>query len=81
MTKLESIQDIKETALKLQQTLVGSDIAAIKIAETALIQLIDQFYKENKDMMAPPQHQAAKRDYAYFMRLVDLALAYYREED
>jgi len=79
MTKLESVQDIKATAERLEETLMGTDVKAIKIAETALSQLIDRFYQENEDMLTPLQHRIARQDYEYFMRLLDLALAYYRE--
>ena len=30
-------------------------------------------------MMVTQQYDAAKRDFEYFMRLVDLAMAYYRD--
>jgi hypothetical protein len=30
-------------------------------------------------LIAPPQYEAAKNDFEYFMRLVDLALAYYSD--
>jgi hypothetical protein len=29
--------------------------------------------------MAPHQYEAVKKDFEYFMRLVDLAIAYYRD--
>ena len=35
--------------------------------------------KKSEDMMVPQQYQAAKKDSEYFMRLVDLALAFYRK--
>lgn len=31
--------------------------------------------------MVPRQCEAAKKDFEYFMRLVDLAIAYYRREE
>lgn len=76
MTKLKSLQDIKETAVRLQETLMGSDIETIKPAEKAFHQLVDRFYRENEDMMAPLQYEAAKKYFEYFMRLVDLAYQY-----
>ncbi len=77
MTKLKSLQDIKDTAVRLQETLIGVDIESIRMAETALQQLIDRFYQENEDLMAKTQYEAAKKDFEYFMRLVDLAMGYY----
>lgn len=48
------------------------------MAEKAFHQLVDRFYQENKDMMAPQQYRAAKKDWEYFIRFVDLAMAFYR---
>jgi hypothetical protein len=45
MTKLESLQDIKDTAVRLQETLMGYDIESIKAAEKAFQQLVDWFYQ------------------------------------
>jgi hypothetical protein len=79
MTKLESVQDIRDTTARLLETLMGSDGESIRMAEEALQKLIDRFYRENKVMVAPPQYEAAKEDFEYFMRLVDLAVAYYQD--
>jgi len=40
---------------------------------------VDRFYRESEDMMVPQQYQAAKKDSEYFMKLVDLVFAFYRE--
>jgi hypothetical protein len=80
MTKLLSLQDIKDTAVKLLGTPMGSDIESIKTAEEAFHQLVDRFYQENEEMMAPRQCEGAKRDFEYFMRLIDLALAYFTDD-
>ena len=45
MTKLESLQDIKDTAIRLQETLLGDDIELIRMAEEAWHQLVDPFYQ------------------------------------
>ena len=78
MTRLDSLHDIKDTAGKLQETLLGSDIEAIKMAEEAWHQLVDRFYQVCEHL-APHQYRVAKQDFEYFMRLVDLAMAYYRD--
>lgn len=41
------------------------------------LKLVDRFYKENAEMIAPRQYEAAMRDVEYFLRLVYLALEYY----
>ena len=48
MTKLESLRDIKDTAVRLHETLMGSDIESIRIAKEAFQQLVDRFYQENE---------------------------------
>jgi len=40
---------------------------------------MDRFYEENKHLMAPQQYEAAKIDFEYFMRLIDLAVEYCKE--
>ena len=46
MTKLESPHDIKDTAVTLQEKLLGSDIELIRMAERAFNQLADRFHHE-----------------------------------
>ena len=41
------------------------------------LQLVDRFYEENKNLMAPQQYEAAKSDFEYFIRLIKLAEVYY----
>jgi len=78
MTKLESPHDIKDTAVTLQEKLLGSDIELIRMAEEAFHQLVDRYCQENEGMMVPLQYEVAK-DFEYFMRLVDLTLAYFAD--
>jgi len=80
MTKLESITDIRHTVfhLRLQYELIGDDVEALRVFQAAHEQLLNRFYEENEDLMAPQQYEAAKQDYEYFMRLVDLAYYHYK---
>ena len=78
MTKIKSLHDIKDTAVRLQETLLGSDIEAIRMAKEAWHQLVDRFYQVSEHL-APHQYEAAKKDFEYFMRLVDLAMALCRD--
>lgn len=57
----------------------GSDAEKVKVAQEAYHELLDGFYEEYQDMMAPQQYKAAKKDFEYLMRLVDLAITYYRD--
>ena len=79
MTKLDSLQDIKNTAVKLQETLIGTDKESIRAVEKAFQKLVDRFHQENEDMMAPQQYEAAKKDFEYFLQLVDLAYCYFED--
>jgi hypothetical protein len=40
---------------------------------------MDRFYEENEHLIAPQQYEAAKKDFAYFMRLIELAREYRKE--
>ena len=53
MTNLESLQDIKGTAMRLLEVLMGSDMGSTGTVEKALHQLVDRFYQENEDMIPP----------------------------
>ena len=78
-SSLESLHEIKLKALQIQSCLEGADeLWSEKIKEICR-DLVDRFYHENDDMIPPQQYEAAKKDYEYFMRLVDLAMAYYRD--
>jgi hypothetical protein len=81
MTKLEYLHEIRDTAIRLQETLTGSDIESIRMAEDAWHRLVDLFYQENEDMMETTQYKTAREDWGYFVMLVDLAIAYCRDED
>jgi hypothetical protein len=41
--------------------------------------MMQRFYQVCEHL-APHQYEAAKKDFEYFMRLVDLAMAYFRDE-
>jgi hypothetical protein len=40
---------------------------------------VDRFYQKNAEMVAIPQYEMAKKDFEYFMRILDLAVAFYRQ--
>lgn len=83
MTKLESIADIRHTVfhLRLQYDLIGDDLEAMRTFQIAHEQLLDRFYAEVKELMPVQQYKAAKKDYEYFMSLVDLAFHYHKDRD
>jgi hypothetical protein len=81
MTKLESLQDIKDAAIRFSEMLIAANVAdtEFRMAEEAMQQLVDRFYRENHDMMARDQYEAARKDWEYFARLVNLAMAHYSD--
>jgi len=74
MARLESLTYIKESALFLIDSLVSENAFEVMMARTQLSILVDRFYQENKDFIAPQQYGAAKRDFEYFLVLVELAI-------
>jgi hypothetical protein len=77
MYKPELLKDLLATIQCLKKELAGSDAEKVNVAQEAYQELLDGFYEEYQDMMAPEQYEAAKKDFEYFMRLVDLAINYW----
>jgi len=49
----------------------------IKEVQQGYKDLLDSFYAEVSDYMSLSQYKAAEMDFEYFLRLIDLALAYF----
>ena len=78
-SSLESLREIKLKALRIEPYLEGRDEKGIVKAKATYEDLVDLFYRENEEMMAVQQYDAPKKDFEYFMRLVDLAMALCRD--
>lgn len=76
MSSPELLQDLLATILNLQKELAGSDPDKFSDAQEAYRELLDDFYEEYQDMMAPQQYEAAKKDPDYFIVLIQLAYYY-----
>lgn len=74
-----NLEEMKITALGILARLHSNDTVDVQSAMQEYVALVDRFYQENEELMAPEQGKAAKQDYEYFLRLLDLAIAYYRE--
>ena len=74
----ELLQDLLVTILCIQKELRGSDAEKVKAAQEAYQELLDGFYEEYQDKMAPQQYKAAKDDPDYFLVLIQLA---YHDQD
>lgn len=71
---------MREKALEIQDRLMSSDIEVIRVAEKDLERLLEAFYDEKNYMLAPQQYETAKRDFGYFLTLIEMAIGYYAAE-
>lgn len=74
-SSLESLREIKLKALRIKPYLEGRG----EKSKRTYCEIVDRFYQKNEGMMAPLQYEAAKQGFEYFLRLLDLAIEYYRE--
>ena len=77
LLKLNVMLEIRRLALDIQVGLMDSDINVVSGAERDMQQLLDRFYDENQDMIAPQQYEAAKKDFGYFLVLIEMAIGFY----
>jgi hypothetical protein len=56
MKQAKMIQ-MRQKAMEIQDRLMSSDIEVVKVAEKDLERLLEAFYAENKDMLAPEQYE------------------------
>ena len=75
---INSLKDIKLSAQGILERLNGTDPGDVQTAMTEYSTLVDRFYQVCEHL-APHQYKAAKQDFEYFMRLVDLAMALCRD--
>ena len=55
MSTPELLKDLLITIQCLQKELAGSDAEKVKVAQEAYRELLDRFYEEHQDMLAPQQ--------------------------
>jgi hypothetical protein len=78
MYKPELLNDLLITIHSIKKELAGSDVDKVNVAQEAYHELLDNFYEEYRDVLAPEQCRAAKDDPDYFLVLIQLA--YYDQE-
>jgi hypothetical protein len=78
--KQAKLIQMRQKAMKIQDRLMSSDIEVVKTAEKDLERLLEAFYNENKDMLVPQQYETAKKDFGYFLTLIEMAIGYYATE-
>jgi hypothetical protein len=77
--KLKALHLIRQSAIFLKPSLESDNLEEIEEARHAHKDLLDSFYAEVSDYMPLAQYNAAERDFEYFLRLIDLALAYFAD--
>ena len=70
---------LKQEALSIYTKLQSPDTEEVKAAMGEYLQLVERFYEENKYYLAPEQYETAKKDFEYFVRLVELAEEYHKD--
>jgi hypothetical protein len=78
--KIKALHLIRQSAIVLNPSLRSEDPEEFGMARYAHKDLVDRFYSETSDYMPLSQYKAAERDFEYFLRLIDLALAYFADE-
>jgi len=78
MKKLQFISGIKFVLLSMQQR-PKSYTAGIE-KDDEYMELVDQFYQENKKLMTINQYKASKRDVRYFAALIEETIGHYKQE-
>ncbi|MCE5262572.1 MAG: hypothetical protein LLG97_03440 [Deltaproteobacteria bacterium] len=76
MSSPELLKDLLVTILSMQKVLQDPENENFRGAQEAYLKLLDGFYEEFQDMMAPQQYDAAKVDSDYFVALIQLAYYY-----
>lgn len=74
MASLNSLTHIRETVLHLLDSLVSENALETLSARLQLGLLVDRFYQENMDCMSPEQRDFAKKDFEYFLELLEAAI-------
>lgn len=80
MSILDTMKEILHAVESLEDDLRGLDKAKAEAAQEQYNELLNKFYKENQDILASQQYEAAKKDFEYFLRLLELAIAYWKKE-
>jgi len=79
MEKIKALHWIRGSAIFLKASLKSEDPSVVEEAKQAYKDLVDRFYSETSDYMPLSQYKAAKRNFEFFLRLLDLALAYFAD--
>ncbi len=77
--KNEYLTRTRITALFIHSSLSSSNIGESLVAQVELDSLIEDFRSEFQDLISPDDAEKAKRDFEYFIKLIDQATTHYRK--
>ena len=75
--KIKSLHWIRQSAIFLKPSLESENHEELEEAKQGYKDLLDSFYAEVSDLVPLKQMNAARRNPEYFLRLIELALAYF----
>jgi len=81
VSKLEITKAILYEVKSLEKDLINSNERIYDSAEKQYYQILNEFYAEHEEMLSPDQYEISKRDYAYFLQLIELVAAHLEVEE
>lgn len=75
--KNEYLTRTRISAIFIHSSLSSSSIGEVLVAQAELDLLIDDFQSEFQDLISPDEAEKAKRDFEYFIKLIDQVTAHY----
>jgi hypothetical protein len=78
--KIKALHLIRQSTIILKPSLESDDPDELEAARQRHKDLLVSFYAEVSDYMPLAQYKAAERDFEYFLRMIDLALAYFADK-
>lgn len=81
MSKSEITKAILFAVKSLEKDLTNSNERIYDSAEKQYYQLLNEFYAEYEEILSPQQYEISKRDYEYFLALIELAANHFEVED
>lgn len=69
---VEILIEMKNSALSILERIKSGDVGEAQQPMQEYTALVDRFCQANEHLMAPQQYEAAKVDFEYFLRLLEL---------
>ncbi len=78
--RLDALEDIKMRGLFLHGYAITTDSAPIVFDVEEYRALVEQFFRENEDLLTPIQHRAMKENYEFFMTMVEQLIKHFTKD-